>query len=182
MKLPHLSKEDKKLWNVLLFLVRFMLLSIPLYLVLLFDISLMPLQHAVSGSTLFMLRAAGFTAHSEGLVMYVGEPDPFIFQTGPDCTAWKSMLCFIALVLATLGVTVRRRLLGLLAGIPLIYIGNLARIFGVVVLEDAYGLEAAMLIHDWLWQAGLISLVLLLWLAWLRWDALKTHIIALRER
>ncbi len=182
MKLPKLKRNDRELWNALLFLMRFIVLSIPLYLVLWLDISLLPLQQAVSGSTLFMLRAAGFTAHSEGLVMYVGETDPFIFQTGPDCTAWKSILCFFALVFATPGVSMKKRLLGLLAGIPLIYLGNLARIFGVVLIEDAYGLETAMMLHDWLWQAGLISIVLIIWLIWLRWDFLKTHIIALREK
>ncbi len=182
MRLPRLSKRDRKLYDTLMFLVRFLLLSIPLYLILLMDISLLPLQQAVSGNTLWILNVMGFTAHSEGLIMYVGDTDPFIFYTGPDCTGWKSMLCFLALVLATMGATMKKRAAGLVIGIPLIYAGNLARIVGVVLLEDAYGPEAAMAIHDWLWQAGLIALVLLLWLAWLRSDWLKKHIIALREK
>jgi exosortase/archaeosortase family protein len=178
----QLGKRDKRLLETLMFLIRFLLLSIPLYLILILDISLLPLQHTVSGSTLWLLKGMGFTAHSEGLIMYVGDTDPFIFYTGPDCTGWKSMLCFLALVLATMGVTMKKRLFGILAGIPLIYIGNLARIVGVVVIEDAYGLETAMVIHDWLWQAGLIALVLVLWFAWLKSEGLKKHIIALREK
>ncbi len=182
MKLPKLGRKDRKLWNTVMFLARLLILSAPLYLVLWLNISLLPLQVIVASNSEVMMEALGIQTARDGLLLSCGVTSPFIFYIGPDCTGWKSMLCFFALVFATLGVTLKKRLLGLAIGIPLIYAGNLIRIVIVVLAERSYGPEAAVVIHDWLWQVGLITLVIALWFAWLKWENLKKHIIALRER
>ncbi len=174
-KLPRLTKEQNRLWRTLQFVLRFTALSIPMYLVIWLGIDLMPMQLLVADHASGAISALGFTVARDGLILIVGADNPFIFFIGPDCTGWKSMLCFIALVFASLGVSMRKRLLGVAVGIPLIYLGNIARIIVVVGIESAYGLLAAKVFHDWLWQAGLIALVLVLWLGWLRSDDIRSR-------
>jgi exosortase/archaeosortase family protein len=192
MRLPKLDRGQRRLWMVLVFLLRLMALSIPLYLIIWLNVSLAPMQAVIAGQVAWLLRAAGFAAAENGLLITVSGAgaDSFTFFIGQDCTGWKSMIALFALVSASLGVTMRKRLLGMAVGIPLVYLGNLARIMAVVLIERALGPETALVFHDWLWQAGLISLVLVLWLLWLRWDSVveKTaslrdkHIIGRRER
>lgn len=181
--------DREKLVRTIMFLVRLTALSAPLYLIIILDVSLLPLQEAVAGQSMWLLEATGFEVERSGLILVCGAEDPFIFHIGEDCTGWKSMLFFAALVLATLGTTYRKRILGILIGIPLIYVANLARILAVVMIESSWGYDAALFVHDWLWQFGLLAAVLVLWLLWLRWEKvveaagrLKKHIIARRER
>jgi len=168
-----LNEGQERLWKAFIFLVRLLPLSIPLYLILWLNVSMLPMQRAVADQTVWILRALGFDATESSLIISVGAVDPFIFYIGEDCTGWKSMIFYFALILATLGTGTRKRLLGLAIGIPLIYLGNLLRIIAVVFVEEAFGYDAAMWIHDWLWQAGLMALVLGLWLIWLELDYLK---------
>jgi exosortase/archaeosortase family protein len=139
----------------------------PLWIIIWLGLSLAPLQQAVTGHVVLMLRIIGTGAASNGFLITAGQGG-FSFYIGEDCTGWKSTICYFALISATLGVSLRKRLYGLLAGLPVIYAGNLARIMAVVFIEHGYGMEAALLFHDWLWQAGLIALVLTMWLLWLR--------------
>ncbi len=173
-RLPKLTKEQERLWRTLQFIIRFTVFSIPLYLIIWLNIGMMPLQFLVADHAFWAIDAYGYSVSMDGLLMSVGQDSPFMFLIGEDCTGWKSMLAFVALVIATLGVSLRKRALGIAVGIPLIYLGNLARILLVVMAEAAYGYDAALFIHDWLWQAGLIALVLVLWLGWLRYDSIRS--------
>ena len=78
-----------------------------------------------------------------------------------------------AMVLAVPAVAWKRRAIGLAIGIPLIYLGNLARIVGIVLAEQAWGYEAAIVTHDWLWRFGLVAIVLGIWILWMRWAKWK---------
>jgi exosortase/archaeosortase family protein len=182
LKIRKFTKEQKRLWNTLQFIIRFTLLSIPLYLILWLNLSMAPIQQTVAGHAAWAIRALGLTVTMNNLVLTVGPGEPFTFFIGPDCIGWKSVLAFIALVLATLGASMKKRILGIAIGVPLIYLGNLARIIIVVLVERSYGLEAARVFHDWLWQAGLIALVLLLWLAWLGWERLHPRAVSSLKR
>jgi len=173
--------SDESLRKILSFLLRLIVLSAPVYAVIWLGLSLVPLQGTVAANSVYMLNALGIPASVNGLLITCGITPPFMFYIGPDCTGWKSMLFFFALVFASAGASMRKRALGLAAGLPLIYIGNIARIVVVVLAERVYGLQAAMLLHDWLWQAGLAALVIALWLAWLEWVSVKKHIIALAK-
>lgn len=182
MKFPKLTKGQQKQWEILQFLLRLLVLSIPLYLILWLNPSMLHIQRAVTDHSHMVLTAMGLEVESTDLIIMIGTYRPFVIYIGPDCTGWKSMVAYFALLLATMGVTMRKRALGLLAGIPLIYAGNIFRIVMVVVIEGTWGREAATFFHDFLWQVGLTALVIILWLAWLRWDFIKKHIIALREK
>jgi exosortase/archaeosortase family protein len=164
-----LMPSEERLRQTLYFLLRFLALSFPLYAVLISGISLEPLQRAVYGSTFLVLTGMGLDVESQGLVMIIAGDRLFAFSIGPDCTGWKSYVLFFALVFATPGAGMRKRLAGMALALPAIYLGNIARIVGVVMVERGVSLGAALALHDFLWQAGLLSLVLALWLAWLRW-------------
>jgi exosortase/archaeosortase family protein len=165
MKLK-LSGEQKRLFDIFLFLFKLLLFAIPLYIILFFHGVLFPLQIAVSQNVEFLLNSFGLDVLREGIVFKV---NGFLFLISEDCTGWKSMLFLAALLFAVPRVDLKRRLIGLAAGLLLIYIGNLARILIMVSVSLGYEAEFASLVHDWFWQFGLVSLVLLIWIAWLAW-------------
>ena len=177
-KAKRLTKKQERLFETLHFIIRFLVLSIPLYLILWLNPAMDAIQYVVADHASWALEALSFPVIRDGLVLSVGSGVPFLVYIGPDCIGWKSALCFIALVLASLGVSMRKRVLGLAIGIPVIYLGNLLRIIVVVLVERSFGLDAALLVHDWLWQAGLIALVLAAWLVWLR----SEHVAAVFSR
>lgn len=178
----RLNRRQHRLWQTLEFLARLIILSLPLYLIIGLGVSLYPLQLAAAGQSGWILDAMGYSVRQEGAYLTVSGGGPvqdFPFYVNEDCTAWKSMLFLFALILAVPATTLglghrpsqtavwRRRGLGLLVGIPVIWLGNLGRVVGVVLAERSYGVETALLIHDYWWQFGLIALVLVIWAGWL---------------
>jgi exosortase/archaeosortase family protein len=173
MGVKKLDNRQQRLWSAFEFLVRLLVLSIPLYLIIGVGLSgtlLSPLQSAVVEQSAWVLERMGFEVqYSDVFVTSSSSPaaEPFNFMINEDCTGWKSMLFLFALLFAVPGIALGKRLWGLVFGLPAIWVGNLARVVGVVLAEQAYGVEAALIIHDYLWQAGLIALVLGIWMAWL---------------
>jgi len=163
------SNKQKRLWEAFVFLLKVIVFSIPLYIILTFHSILYPLQDIVSQNVYYVLMLFGFDAARNGFLLNIHGGNPFVFIVSEDCTGWKSMLFLTALVLAIPKVAWKRRATGLAFGIPLIYLGNLLRILIIVNVQQAYGIEFASVVHDYLWQAGLISLVLLVWVLWLAW-------------
>jgi len=172
-----LNKRQQKLWHMLGFLVRLLVLAIPLYLVIgLLSIGanapMQAMQVTVASQSAWLLESMGFQITQDGSFIEATGPgamQPFHFFINEDCTGWKSMLFLFALMFAVPGVALRRRLWGLVFGLPAIWLVNLVRVVGVVLSERVYGVQTAMVIHDYGWQFGLIVLVLGLWLLWLRW-------------
>lgn len=161
-----LSREQEKLFETLLFLVKLLIFAIPLYVVLNFQGILLPLQEVVSQNVYFVLKSIGFEVLRDGFLLRAGEIAFFISE---DCTGWKSMLFLAALMFAVPRVLMKKRLLGLVFGVIVIYMGNLLRILIMVFVWEAYGYEFAMIMHGYFWQFGLISLVLIVWISWLIW-------------
>lgn len=161
-----LNRDQRRLFETFLFLVKLLVFAIPLYLILGFQGILLPLQELVIHNVHFILKSMGFEILTEGLLLRTGD---IVFFISEDCTGWKSMLFLAALIFAVPRVMIKKRLLGLAVGIPVIYIGNLLRILMMVFIWNAYGYEFAMLVHGYFWQLGLISLVLIVWVSWLIW-------------
>ena len=153
-----------QLKDTFLFFTRLMILAAPLYLVLVF-VDLLPLQLLVAQHSFAIMQGLGWTPVMEGAQMAVGE---FQFFVSRDSTGWKSMMFLGALIFAVPGILWKKRFIGLL-GIGIVYVGNLTRVVGIVAVEQAYGLEAALFTHDVLWQFGLTGLVLTVWLTWWWW-------------
>ncbi len=169
-KWKQLSSDGryKKQCRILVFLCRLLLLSIPLYIVIYF-VNLFPLQLVVASQSAFLLRTFGFAVIQDGALLSVGAENPFQFFISEDSTGWKSFLFLAALIIAVPSVRWKKRAFGIIAGVPVLYIGNLLRVLTIVFSERAYGFETAMLIHDWLWEFGLTVLVLVLWVVWLKY-------------
>lgn len=165
----RLTGSQKRLLNILVFLIRLLILSIPLYLVLVFAVDLSPLQDAVATQSACVLRAMGYNVFQQGYQLIVGNAmDNFYFMINEDCTGWKSMLFLFALIFAVPGIQLKKRLIGLVIGIPIIWIGNLMRVVGVVLAERAWGLDYALMLHDYGYRLGLVALVLVVWIVWLK--------------
>lgn len=161
-----LNKNQKKLFETLLFLIKLLVFAIPLYIIMSFQGILSPLQEIVSQNVQSLLQLVGFEVSRNGFLIIAKD---IAFFVSEDCTGWKSMLFLTALIFAVPKVKIKERLTGVALGIPAIYIGNLARILAVVLVWHNYGFEFAGIIHDYFWQAGLILLVLVLWVSWLIW-------------
>ena len=168
----RMSPRQQGMWRGLQFLVRLIILSLPLYLVIWLGVNLYPLQVAAASHSAWVLQATGNNVIQQGTGLMVNSS--FEFFIIPDCTGWKSMLFLFALILAVPGVALTKRLAGLAVGLPLVWLGNLGRIVGVVGSQALWGTDAAMLIHDTAFQLGLVAMVLGLWLCWLRWESITS--------
>jgi exosortase/archaeosortase family protein len=168
-KETKMTKTQQRMWNILEFLIRLIILSIPLYLVIAMSVDISHLQNTVASQSASALRGLGYNVFQDGFHIIVGTvQDNFYFMINEDCTAWKSMLFLFALMFAVPGITLKRRLIGLVIGLPVIWIGNLIRVVGVVVVERAWGMDIALILHDYVYRLGLVALVLVIWITWLK--------------
>ncbi len=158
------TPQEQKLWLTFQFFLRLLILSAPIYLVLLFLVDMTALQLLVAGNSAWLLGSLGWHIVQEGPLLNLGT---FSFIISPDCTGWKSILFLFALLFAVPHVSGKKRLLGLVIGIPVLWAGNLGRILLTVLVQDMYGFELAVFVHDYLWRLGLVVLVLLIWGVWL---------------
>lgn len=151
----------------------FTALAAPVYIVIASGVPLAPMQRMVTDNVVFLLAASGYDIHEDGFIIDVsGAGGQFAFSISEDCTGWKSMLCLFALIMAVPSVSWKKRLAGIAAGLPLVYAGNLARITGIVALQQVFGSGAVRLVHDWLWTAGLMLVVLAVWASWMIWSGM----------
>ena len=160
-----LTERQERLYQLLIFLVRLLLFSVPLYLVIDVGISLSGLQQITVSWTLWLLAALGLPATADAFLITIGGATPFSFFISEDCTAWKSILFFLALVFA---VPHGKKRVWAFLGLPIIWLGNLGRIIGAVLIQQTYGTPAALLAHDIFWRLGMVALVLGLWAVWLK--------------
>lgn len=169
MKFPKMNSQEKRLWETLVFVLKILVFSVPLQLIMHFSHVLLPLQEIVAVKVSYVFAAMGYFVAMDGISLTITGTHDFLFLITADCTGWKSMILLCALIFAVPSVDIKKRLIGLLIGIPVIYAGNIARIVLIVLAEQSYGLGTAMVIHDYLWQMGLVSLVMAIWVAWLVW-------------
>jgi exosortase/archaeosortase family protein len=162
-----LTPQQERLWRLLEFMIRVNLLALPLYAILWIGIDFYPIQLVVATQAGLILQAMGYQVIQDGIGLLVG--GSFQFFIIPDCTGWKSMLFLFALIFAVPRIATRKRVIGLLIGLPIMWLGNTGRVIAVVAAQAAWGTELAMVLHDWLFQLGLVGLVLGAWIVWLNW-------------
>jgi len=168
LKPKRLSKRQEQYWEVLMFLVRLIILSLPLYILLYVPGVLSTLQIWTANATALLLHVMGFPVVQDGAWITINYADkPFMFIISEDCTGWKSITLLFALIFAFKSALLKSRLAGLLTGTVIILVGNMARILGVVYAERVWGDVYAMLLHDWLFRYGLALLVLGIWVFWM---------------
>ena len=159
---------QKKLWNIFIFLLRFLVLAIPLHVLLWLNFDAHILQVVTVNSVSFLLSLFNVSHRviDVFLIVYFGSV-PWTIEIIKDCVGWKSFMAVCALIFAVRKVSAKKRIKGILIAAPLIFIGNIFRIFTSIYLSMALGYKWFDFIHNILWQWGLIALVILIWWLWL---------------
>jgi len=161
-------------------LVRFYLLFA--YLVALLYLGL----HLETSHELLAERFPAFTASCVGLVLTllgqtvsvsgqtVSVQDGMSFQIIYQCSGLFLMAIYTAAVLAY-PATLREKGLGLLVGLPLLFLANLVRLALLGIIGKFFP-QFFELSHEYLWQGIFIVFVLLLWTFW------RDHLVAGKTR
>lgn len=157
------SEVNEKRIEALLFLARFLLLAAPFYFILGLNVDFRPLQKIVASQVALLLGGLGMAASVEGYLVRYGA---VALEVTSDCTAWKDMVAFVAMIIAVPRVGWKKRLKGF-ALLPLIYAVNLTRLVSLLVLGN-WRPEFLGLVHNVLWIAGTLLFMLLLWAVWLK--------------
>ena len=167
-------KKQTKLIQVAQFFLVFNLLALPMYFILLADLSFLPLQDFLAAMTSQVLQLQKIPAVSSGSFVTIFDTSGVLrnIQISFDSTGWKSVYALVALIIATPLPSMRRKLRFLAVGVPAIFVLNFLRIWSTIWYSYVYGWENFDVIHTLLWREGLIALVLLFWFFWLR-DAVR---------
>lgn len=166
--MSRLDSRQKSLWNILVFLLRFLALALPFHVLLWinFDAYFLQVFTARSVSVLLSVFNVQHTYFDVYLIVPL-ENVQWTIEIIKDCVGWKSFLAVCGLVFAVRGVGFQRRLIGVIFALPLIYVGNVVRIFSSIYLTRIFGFESFEVIHGILWQGGMIALILAIWIFWL---------------
>ena len=124
--------------------------------------TLVPMMHATANIVGFLLSIFSSSVSYNGAYCIL---EGFAVQIIDECTGLLEMVIFLAAVLS-FGTTVRKKALGLLIGIPAIYLFNIARII-VLVVVGAYWPSAFNFMHIYFWQVTLILMIGSVWVGWL---------------
>jgi len=161
----------KKLLGVIYFLVKFSLLAIPLYLLIFANFSMPALQNLVAYLSYSILNAFGIqTKLNQSSLTVVSGFKISVIEISMDCTGWKSAYALLALVIATPAIKIRKKFKFLLVSLPVLFLINILRIVSVIYLSLSLEPKYFGLVHDILWQWGLIIAVLSIWAIWLKYE------------
>lgn len=175
-RLANFNVKNEKLFRIAKFLAKFNIFAIPLYAILLSGWTLVELQRLVADVTMYMLTAAGMNPAINDLLISIPiKNGDWAAVINWDCTGWKSMLAFLALVMAT-DYPAKRKLAGLML-LPVIFAVNLLRIFFMFFYVKTFDLASYQLVHAVVWSWGLILTILILWIVWMKYDFRKIKII-----
>lgn len=159
---------QKKLWKIFVFLAKFSFLSLPLHFLLWVNFDATALQVFVANAVKALLLASGIIVSGNGTFLSMAtKTGALTVEIIKDCVGWKSVLAFFGLVFATPAISLKNRMLGLAAGAPIIFLGNILRIYATILATVWKGTEFWEITHTYLWQEGLIILVILTWYLWL---------------
>jgi exosortase/archaeosortase family protein len=160
--------DKRNLLEVLIFLVKFNLLAIPLYLILLFDLSFLPLQNFLATLIAFFLRIFGYNTIRKDFTIAILHSNKLNqIEISWDCTGWKSLYALFALTLAT-PANLNKKIKFLFIGLPTLFLINLMRILSTIILALAYGFNYFEIIHTFFWRWSLLFLVPLIWFIWIK--------------
>ncbi|MHA1743340.1 MAG: archaeosortase/exosortase family protein [Candidatus Heimdallarchaeota archaeon] len=167
------KKLRKKLWTVALFLLKFNLLAIPMYLVLWWNLSYPALQNFL---TVLTYKTLVFLGYDASLVKTQTSIVPLISFSEElpkigiswDSTGWKSLYALTALTIATPFTTLKKKGKFLAVALPFLFLLNFFRILTTILIAVNYGFQYFDVVHTLLWREGLIFAVVAIWGLWLR--------------
>jgi exosortase H (IPTLxxWG-CTERM-specific) len=91
----------------------------------------------------------------------------FTLEIIDECTGVLEIVIFTAAVISW-ATSVRKKLIGILIGVPIIYAFNIIRIV-VLLFVGAQSQAAFDFFHLYFWQVTLILMISSVWIAWLLW-------------
>ena len=151
------------------FLIKFNLLAIPMYIILLTGIEFYPLQIVLADLVHGIITALGYEAVKNGIVLtFVSQPFIATIVMGVDCTAWKSMYALAALMLASPVANDKKKLKYILLGVLFVFALNIVRLVTTVLIGYEFGMEYLNIVHTLLWREGMIFAVIAIWLLWIK--------------
>lgn len=163
------SKLHKRLISAIWFLVKLNLLAIPLYIIIFYNLSYLPFQILIAGITNLFLNSVGYNFLQDGNILAGIIGDTLVnVEISWDSTGWKSMYVMAALALATPGIAFRKKILFIAVALPSIFAINFVRIITTLLVSFNFGMEYFELVHQFLWSAGMIVVVLAIWAYWLQ--------------
>ncbi len=89
----------------------------------------------------------------------------FAVEIIDECTGMLEMVIYLAAVIS-FSTSIKKKLIGVLIGIPAIYLFNILRIF-VLLVAGASSQKAFDFMHLYFWQATLIIMIATVWVGWL---------------
>jgi exosortase/archaeosortase family protein len=162
-----LQKRIRKLLTILLFLIKFNLLAIPMYLIIHLNLSFQPLQNFLASLTKISLNLLGYYAiQQDSLVITTSKDQLYSIEVSWDSTGWKSMYAILALTISTPIKSWKRKLKFMAISIPTIFLINFLRILTTILVTLHYGFNYFEIVHTFLWREGLILAVVCIWSFW----------------
>jgi len=167
------SQKKKVVKDLFFFLIKFNLLLIPFYAIILLDIDFYPLQIAFANFLALIIRGLGVNASTSGFFLFIGE-NKLPIDISRDCIGWKSMYSLFALVFAAPG-DKKNKLKFLLPWLPVLFVINIFRTLITIFVGLNFGLYYLELVHTFLWQYVMIFALIGIWYIWLRKGKLNIH-------
>ena len=124
-----------------------------------------PLESLAAGATAGLVRGLGIEAATLGAVVY--HPGGFAFEISRGCLGLVPLALLAAGILAY-PAPGRKKLWGLLAGLPALAAVNVVRLVQLFVTGVRWP-AAFALAHEVVWQAIVVLATLGFFLAWVRW-------------
>ena len=175
-----LNSKEKRLYNVLLFLIKFFLLSFVLHFLIWLNIDMTGIQNFVAQSIHLILTITGFSITKTGAFFILKDSSGTLFaEITRDCIAWKSILAYICLIFATEvrqkkekrkqkktffeSLKENKKFRVMLTGSIIIFFANIIRLTTTFAFVHIYGIKYFDFIHNILWQGGMMILIIALW-------------------
>jgi exosortase/archaeosortase family protein len=130
------------------------------------DISFYPLQTVFTNFLASILSFLGYQIKTLDYFLFIGETE-FPIDISRDCIGWKGMYSLFALVMAT-PTEMKGKLKFLIIGLPFMFLVNIIRVIGTMLIGLNFGLHYIDFIHTFLWQQLMILILLGTWYLWLK--------------
>ncbi len=157
--------NNKRLYEILKFLVILNLFGIPLHLIMYFGNTYF-IANIERAQVIFLLNLIGIKYKifdvNYGKIYPAIQVGNKVLILGEACTSIRNMLAFVALVFSSPR-KIKQKLKALYF-LPIIYIANVLRIFTLAIFNSSPYFD---FIHIFLWREGLIGLIIILWSYWL---------------
>jgi exosortase/archaeosortase family protein len=159
------AQKKKIIKEILIFLIKFNVFLIPFYLIILLDINFYPLQIGFANFIATILRDLGHNVEISNFILFID--NSYTIDISRDCIGWKSIYSLFALLFATHG-KIKNKLKFFAIWAPVLFLINIFRVLITLMIGLNYGLTYLEIAHSFLWQEGMILIVVAIWYVWLK--------------